>query len=128
MNKVMLIGRLSNEPEYRKTQNGISHCTFRVAVQRQFANSEGKRESDFFTCVAWRQSADFVNNYIRKGGRVAVEGSLQNRSYDAQDGTKRYVTEVVCDRVESLESRKDNAEQTQTNNGFTEIDDADLPF
>ena len=102
MNRVILIGNLANDPEAHTTQSGISRSTFRVAVQRRFANAQGIRETDFFTVVAWRQTADFCNRYLRKGNRVAVEGSVQNRSYDAQDGSKRWVTEIMADSVESL--------------------------
>ena len=96
MNKVFLIGNLANDPETFTTQSGISRSTFRLAVQRRFTNAQGVREADFFTVVAWRQSADFVNRFLRKGNRVAVEGSIQNRSYDANDGSTRWVTEIMC--------------------------------
>ena len=96
MNKVFLIGNLANDPEAFTTQSGISRSTFRLAVQRRFTNAQGVREADFFTVVAWRQSADFVNRFLRKGNRVAVEGSIQNRSYDANDGSTRWVTEIMC--------------------------------
>ena len=105
MNKVILIGNLANDPEARTTQSGISQSTFRIAVQRRFANQQGVREADFLTVVAWRQTADFCNRYLSKGRRVAVEGSIQTRSYDAQDGSKRYVTEIIAESVEALDSR-----------------------
>ena len=106
MNKVILIGNLANDPEARTTQSGISQSTFRIAVQRRFANAQGVREADFFTVIAWRQTADFCNRYLSKGRKVAVEGSVQNRSYDAQDGSKRYVTEIIADNVDALGGRK----------------------
>ena len=105
MNKVILIGNLANDPEAFTTQSGISRSTFRLAVQRRFANAQGVREADFFNIVAWRQSADFCNRYLRKGNRVAVEGTIQNRSYDANDGSKRWITEIIADSVESVGSR-----------------------
>ena len=105
MNKVILIGNLANDPEAVTTQSGISRSTFRLAVQRRFTNAQGVREADFFTVVAWRQSADFCNRYLRKGNRVAVEGTIQNRSYDANDGSKRWITEIIADSVESVGSR-----------------------
>ena len=144
MNKVILIGNLANDPEPFTTQSGISRSTFRVAVQRRFANAQGVREADFFTIVAWRQTADFCNRYLSKGRKVAVEGSIQVRSYDAQDGSKRYVTEVIADSVESVGSRGDSQGQARPRdngptpppapaagpamNDFTEVEDDELPF
>ena len=119
MNKVIMIGNLANDPEGRVTQSGISQSTFRIAVQRRFANQQGVREADFFTVIAWRQTADFCNRYLSKGRRVAVEGSIQNRSYDAQDGSKRYVTEIIADSVEALGSRNEEGGQPRNyDNGF----------
>ena len=97
MNKVFLIGNLTKDPDVRTTGSGTSVCTFRIAVQRRFANQQGERASDFFDVVAWRQLADLCGRYLAKGRKVAVVGELQNRSYDAKDVTKRYVTEVVAD-------------------------------
>lgn len=143
MNKVILIGNLANDPEARTTQSGISQSTFRIAVQRRFANQQGVREADFFTVIAWRQTADFCNRYLSKGRRIAVEGSIQNRSYDAQDGSKRYVTEIIADNIEALGSRNEDGGQPRRDNGptpppaqsappsmndFTEVDDDELPF
>ena len=143
MNKVILIGNLANDPEARTTQSGISQSTFRIAVQRRFANQQGVRETDFFTVIAWRQTADFCNRYLTKGRRVAVEGSIQNRSYDAQDGSKRYVTEIIADNIEALSARGEDGGQPRRDNGptpppaqpappsmndFTEVDDDELPF
>ena len=148
MNKVILIGNLANDPEARTTQSGISQSTFRIAVQRRFANAQGVREADFLTVVAWRQTADFCNRYLTKGSKVAVEGSIQTRSYDAQDGSKRYVTEIIADSVEALGSRneeggaaarpRDNGPTPPPmpatpaapsgNNGFAEVEDDELPF
>ena len=144
MNKVILIGNLANDPEPFTTQSGISQSTFRIAVQRRFANAQGVREADFFTVVAWRQTADFCNRYLTKGRKVAVEGSIQNRSYDAQDGSKRYVTEIIADSVEALGSRDEGQGQARPRdngptpppappagpamNDFTEVEDDELPF
>ena len=126
MNKVILIGNLANDPEPFTTQSGISRSTFRVAVQRRFANAQGVREADFFTVIAWRQTADFCNRYLTKGRKVAVEGSIQNRSYDAQDGSKRYVTEIIADSVEAVGGRDEG--QGQARPRFTEVEDDELPF
>jgi single-strand DNA-binding protein len=136
MNKVILIGNLAENPTGRTTQSGISKSTFRIAVQRRFANAQGVREADFLTVVAWRQTADFCNKYLLKGRKVAVEGSIQVRSYDAQDGSKRYVTEIIADSVEALgvakegESRPADAPNTVNgkSDGFEEVEDDALPW
>ena len=142
MNKVILIGNLAADPESRTTQSGISQCTLRLAVQRRFANQQGVREADFFTVICWRQTADFAARYLSKGRRVAVEGSIQNRSYDAQDGSKRYVTEIIADSVEAVGGRDEAAAGRPRANGptpppempgvpsggFTEADDDERPF
>lgn len=103
MNKVILIGNVANDPESRTTTSGIAQCSFRLAVQRRFANASGVREADFLPVVCWRQTAEFAAKYLLKGRRVAVEGSIQTRSYDAQDGTKRHVTEIIADNLEILD-------------------------
>ena len=102
MNKAFLIGNLTRDPEVRQTATGVSVCTFTLAVNRKFANAQGVREADFINIVAWRQLADLCGRYLVKGKKVAVAGSIQTRSYDAQDGSKRYATEVVADDVEFL--------------------------
>ncbi len=146
MNKAILIGNLANDPESRTTASGIAQCTFRLAVSRRFANQQGVRETDFFPIVCWRQTAELCARYLSKGRKVAVEGSIQTRSYDAQDGTKRYVTEIIADNVEFLGSRDDGARasgfdappaasapapkpQASVNSVATvEFDDDELPF
>ena len=142
MNKVILIGNLCDNPEAFTTQSGIARSTFRLAVQRRFANAQGVREADFLTVVAWRHTAEFCNKYLLKGRKVAVEGSIQTRSYDAQDGSKRYVTEIIADSVEALGGRQEgegrpadapNAPSVQQRmdmppgGGFEEVEDG-LPF
>lgn len=110
-----MIGNLAADPESRTTQSGVAQCTLRLAVTRRFADKQtGKRESDFFNIVCWRQTAEFAAKYLSKGRKVAVEGSLLTRSYDAQDGSKRYVTEVIADSVEFCDKADNNAQQ-----GFT---------
>lgn len=133
MNRVVISGHLANEPEYRTTQNNVSNVSFRVAVQRRFANANGVREADFLTVVAWRQTADFVRKYFHKGSFIIVDGAIQTRSYDAQDGTKRYVTEIIADQVDfgGGKSETGNAPATQAannGNGFEEVTDDELPF
>ena len=100
MNNVSLIGRLAADPEMRTTQSGISTCSFRIDVQRRFKNQQGQYDADFISCVAWRQTAEFIGKYFSKGSGIALTGSIQTRSYDGQDGRKHYVTEVVADNVE----------------------------
>lgn len=133
MNRVIIIGNLTRDPEVKTTQSGTSVCTFSVAVNRRFANHDGVRETDFLNVVAWRQLADLCGKYLAKGRKVCVEGSIQTRTYNAQDGSKRYVTEIIADNVEFLSSRQQDgqsAAQTdaQTQEGFTEYTDDDLPF
>lgn len=138
MNKVILIGNLAGDPESRTTSSGIANCTFRLAVQRRYANASGVREADFLPVVCWRQTAEFASRYLLKGRKVAVEGSIQTRSYDAQDGTKRHVTEIIADNIEFVGSREETARPAPATasrpaadpNGFTDVadDDDELPF
>lgn len=140
MNKAIIIGNLTRDPETRSTQSGIAMTTFTVACNRRFPNAQGVREADFFTILTWRQTAEFCSRYLTKGSKVAVEGSIQIRSYDAQDGSRRTVVEIVADNVESLSSRSDRAqtgrfddvtpppESTGNQGGFAEVEDDELPF
>ena len=113
MNKVFLIGRLTKDPELRYTGNNTPVASFTLAVNRTFSNSQGEREADFINVVVWRKQAENVKNYLHQGYQAAVDGRIQTRSYDAQDGSKRYVTEVIADNVEFLAAKKDSA---NTNN------------
>ena len=109
MNKVILIGRLTRDPELRTTPSGTATTSFTIAVDRTFVNQQtGQRETDFINCVAWRKQAENISRYCTKGTQVAVEGRIQTRNYEAQDGTKRYVTEVICDNVTFLGSKNSN--------------------
>ena len=132
MNRVILIGNLANDPEAFTTQSGISRSVFRLAVQRRYANGDGERVADFFTVVAWRATADFCNSYLVKGRKVAVEGSVQVRNYDAQDGTKRWVTEIIADSVEALgraKSADPGPEEPAPRPGeFAEVEDDEMPL
>lgn len=126
----------------RTTASGVSCATFTVACNRRFVNQQGVREADFINCVAWRSTADFIGRYMTKGTKVAIDGTIQTRSYDAQDGSKRYVTEVIADNVEFADSRPTDGSRPRTDNpppppeptnanpsgGFTEVDDDELPF
>jgi len=138
MNRIVIIGNLTKDPEAFTTQSGISRSTFTVAVQRKYKNQDGKYDADFLTVVAWRQTADFCNKYLSKGRKVAVEGSVQTRSYDAQDGSKRYVTEIIADSVEALNSpnsdngptppRENKPAEPEDGEDFTEVEDDEMPF
>ena len=155
MNKVIEIGRIAADVEVKTTGNGVSVCAFSLAVRRKFPDGNGEYMTDFFRCVAWRNTAEYLRKYAYKGQKIAVVGALQNRSYDASDGTKRYVTEIICDEVELMESRRDDsggadAQNQQARQGgggaqnqqaaagggntqyeqqnFTQVDDDELPF
>jgi single-strand DNA-binding protein len=119
------IGRTTKEPEFRQTQNGVSVATFTIACDRNFKNAQGEKETDFFNIICWRGLAETVGRYLGKGRLVAVSGRLQNRSYEAKDGTKRYITEIVANEVQFLDRAKD-AQQPQFEE--VEIDDSELPF
>ena len=131
-NRVILIGHLANDPELKYTPSGIAVSTFRVAVSRPFTNAQGERDADFIDVVAWRQTAEFAANYLGKGRLVAVEGRLQVRSYQTQDGSKRRVTEVVCDNLKALNRPKETdggaASHAATAGGAEEVPPYDDPF
>ena len=110
INHVILVGRLTRDPELRKTKTGTSYCRFTVACDRR-KTSEGKdQEADFISCVAWRQSADFLYDYAQKGNVVSVEGSIQTGSYTDRDGRKVYTTDILADRVQLMEGKKQKAD------------------
>lgn len=121
MNKVMIIGNVTRDPELKSTQSGMSVCTFNVAVSRKLTQEQkqaGAQGADFFNVVAWRGTADACAKYLSKGKKVAVSGRLQTRSYDAADGSKRHVTEIVAEEVEFLSPREDS--------GYTPYSEADI--
>ncbi len=134
-NRVILIGRLTKDPELRYTTNGVAVATFTLAVNRNYKNAQGEKETDFIPCVAFRQLAELCANYLSKGKLAALEGRLQIRSYEAQDGQKRYVTEIVADDVRFL-SPKDNNNSSSSSAGADNFGsfahevslDDDIPF
>lgn len=145
INRVILTGRLTKDAELRYTSSGVATGTFNLAVNRQFTNANGDREADFINCVIWRKSAENFANFTHKGSLVGIDGRLQTRNYENQQGQRVYVTEVVVDNFSLLESKasgNSNANQTQTgsnqmnkpadqfaNNGQAiDISDDDLPF
>ena len=138
MNKVYLIGNLTRDPEMRATAGGVSVCNFSIAVNRRFKDADGKQQTDFFNIVAWRQTADICGKFLMKGKKVAVSGSIQTRTYEAQDGSKRTAFDIVADEVEFLSPMGEapgtgRAEHpappvNSPTAGFTQVDDDELPF
>lgn len=108
INRVILMGRLVSDPELKTTASGISVTTFRIAVDRSYVKSGEERKADFFDIVCWRSTAEFVCRYFGKGSLIAVEGQLQSRTYQAKDGSNRYVVEVVADNVSFTGERRDS--------------------
>ena len=109
MNKCILVGNLTRDPELSQTSSGISFCRFSIAVNRGYTNANGERETDFINIVTWRGLADNCGKYLTKGSKVGVSGSIQTRNYEDKDGNKRYATEVVADDVEFLTPRGEGA-------------------
>lgn len=147
INRVVLVGRLTRDPEMKYTQSGIAVTRFTLACDRPFTGQDGKREADFIDCVVWRKQAENVAQYLKKGSLAGVEGRLQISSYEDKEGQRRYRAEVVADSVRFLESKKDSASspapQTNTSKqeapaGFgadpfsggnsIDLSDDDLPF
>lgn len=131
LNQMTCIGRLTRDPELRYTPQGVPVATFSVAVDRPFTNQQGQRETDFIDIVAWRKLAETVGNHLHKGRLVAVAGRLQVRSYEAQDGSKRKVTEVIADTVNFLDRPREAGASAETPSAapeeLVEFPD-DLPF
>ena len=141
MNKAILVGRLTKDPELKTTGSGVNVCSFTIAVNRRFRNAEGNYDADFINCVAWRQQAEFLSRFFAKGRMVGVVGSIQTRNYE-RDGQRVYVTEVVADEISFVDSKSQNdgpvqsapAATSNTNSfgaddGFIPMPaDDDLPF
>ena len=146
MNKVVLVGRLARDPELRTTQSGTNVVSFTVACDRRFARQGEERQADFISCVAWNKTAEFISRYFTKGMRIALDGRIQTRSYDDQNGNKRFVTEVVAEDVEFAQSKTENGGFNQAPDysapqapvapqapsadidGFMPVEEEDLPF
>ena len=136
MNKVYLIGNLTRDPEMRSTQSGVTVCNFSIAVNRRFKDADGKAQTDYFNIVAWRQLGELCGKFLMKGKKVAVVGSIQTRSYEAQDGSKRMAYDIVADEVEFLTPMGEapgtrstaDVEYKPADSGFTKVDDEELPF
>lgn len=152
INRVVIVGRLTKDPDLRYTGSNIPVVSFTVAVNRGFGKDQ---EADYLPCVAWRATAENVNKFVRKGSLVGVDGRIQTRNYEAQDGSKRYITEIVCDNVRFLDTKSSSSDSYREDNSFPgmnqtqdeyanfeqkrqddpfasskkiEIDDDDLPF
>ena len=144
MNKIFVIGNLTRDPETRTTPTGVNVCSFTVACNRRQANQQGVREADFFQVTAWRQLGDTCARYLSKGRKVAVTGTLQIRTYDAQDGSKRTSVDITADEVEFLPNAGDGAARGESYNApapapqqpapyraseeLSQTDDDELPF
>ncbi|EIM5198709.1 single-stranded DNA-binding protein [Staphylococcus pseudintermedius] len=148
INRVVLVGRLTKNPELRHTQSGKSVCSFTLAVNRTFTNAQGEREADFINCIAFKKTAENIINYLSKGSLAGIDGRIQSRSYENKEGQRVYVTEVICDSVQFLEPKntsqkqdgytrgQNQSKQTQSEpsgqplfaNGPIDISDDDLPF
>ncbi len=146
MNKVVLIGNLTRDPELQTTNSGVSVCRFSLAVTRRFANADGEREADFINIVVWRNQAENCHKYLKKGSKCAVIGRIQTSSYDAPDGSKRYTTDIVADEVEFINNNRNGGDgdgatynnapeasskpntKAKQSAELEEIDDESLPF
>lgn len=130
MNKAILIGRLTREPELKTTMNATSVCSFTLAVNRRYKNAEGNYDADFINCVAWRGTAEYLAKNYGKGDMLGVVGSIQTRNYD-KDGTKVYITEVVVEEIHFVGSKKETDKPAETMNDFPYLPvpaDDDMPF
>ncbi len=133
MNKIIIMGRITKDIELKTTENGVSVSTFSVAVDRDFTPKGQEKKTDFINCVAWRNTAEFVSKFFHKGSMIALEGSLQSRSYTDKEGKNRTVFEVVADKVHFCGSKQNNGSgnngSTYSADDFEEIStDSDLPF
>jgi single stranded DNA-binding protein (ssb) len=133
LNRVVLIGRLTKDPELRYTPTGVAVANFTLAVDRNFKNAQGERETDFIPCVVYRQLAEFCANYLAKGKMASADGRIQIRTYTGQDGQKRWVTEVIAENVHLLSPRDGGGTSSASPNGTSSFGhevnlDDDIPF
>ena len=135
MNKVILVGNLTRDPDLSETPSGVAVCKFAIAVTRDYANGDGERETDFFNVTVWRGRAENCAKYLKKGNKVAIVGSLQNRSYEDKDGIRRNVTDVIANEVEFLTPRIAQSDgdvtvvtERRVPPELEPIEDNDLPF
>jgi len=148
MNKAILVGNLTRDPEQRTTSGGIPVTSFTVAVSRRYRSQDGTQQADFINCVAWRATAEFIAKYFSKGSKIGITGSIQSRTYDDANGVRKYVTEVVVDEAEFVTSKAQNQDGSGSRgdvqhapaaqsaddlfaeelSDFEPLDDAELPF
>ena len=132
LNRIIVMGRMTRDPELRRTNSGTAVASFTVAVDRDFKTQSGEKETDFIDVVAWRNTAEFVSKYFSKGRMAVVEGRLQLRDWTDKEGNKRRTAEIVADSVYFGDSKKDNESaqaQSEPQGGFSEVeDDGDIPF
>ncbi|MCH4398374.1 single-stranded DNA-binding protein [Staphylococcus haemolyticus] len=128
INRVILVGRLTKDPEFRTTQSGVNVATFTLAVNRTFTNAQGEREADFINIVVFRKQADNVNNYLKKGNLAGVDGRIQSRSYENKEGQRVFVTEVVADSVQFLEPKNNNQQNSQPQQQRGQAQSGNNPF
>ncbi|EGQ3198847.1 single-stranded DNA-binding protein [Staphylococcus pseudintermedius] len=144
LNRTVLVGRLTKDPDFRTTPSGVEVATFTLAVNRNFKSKDVEQQADFINCVVFKKQAENVKNYLSKGSLAGVDGRLQSRSYENQEGRRVYVTEVICDSVQFLEPKSNNQSNNQPQqqrgqapaqdnpfaiaNGPIDIDDDDMPF
>lgn len=132
MNAVVLVGRTTKDIELRRTGSGTAVASFTLAVNRDFRTQDGQ-EADFIQCVAWKKTAELLEQYVHKGDRIAVSGSIRTRNYTGNDGRKVYITEVLANHVEFLETKKNSEQSNYNNNSYNHTDldnfnDTELPF
>lgn len=118
MNRVVLVGRLTRDPDLRYTPNGVAVANFRIAVDRPFSNQQGNRDADFINCVVWRRAAENLATYMKKGSMIGVDGRIQSRSFEGRDGNTVFVTEVVAENIQFLESKGSSQPRDQQPSGF----------
>lgn len=131
MNRLIIIGNLTKDPELSETNSGITYAKFTVAVSRNYTNADGERETDFFDITAWRERAELCGKYLHKGSKVGIVGSIQFRTYEDNEGNNRKIAEVKVDEIEFLSPKKQDEEQAtakRTRPQLEEIDDGQLPF
>ena len=131
MNKVQLIGNLTRDPELNETPSGVAVCRFSIAVNRSYANEEGERIADYFNITVWRGQAENCGKFLKKGSKVAIMGSLQNRTYEDKDGVERKVTDIIASEVEfltSIKSEETSNEKPKEKPTLEEVSDEDFPF
>jgi single-strand DNA-binding protein len=129
LNRVVLVGRLTKDPELKFTPSGVAVANFTLAVNRNFKNAQGETEADFINCTVWRKPAENVANYLKKGSLAGVDGKIQTRNFEGQDGKRVFITEVVAESVQFLEpkgqstNQSSNQNNNQGSNNYTRVDD-----